>query len=537
MERDPDGLSRGGPTPDVRRRGQADVDDHGGGVFFAAIETTRMPMVLSDPHQPDNPIVFANKAFMHMTGYDRSEVVGRNCRFLQGPESDPETVDQIRDAVRARSEIAVELLNYRKDGTSFWNALFISPVFDAGGHLLYFFASQLDVSRRRDAEGALRQARKMEAVGQLTGGIVHDFNNLLQVITGYMDSLKDHAAASNDARLIRRVGAVSEAADRATSLTRQLLDLSHQQKLEGRTVNLNGVVAGMSEMMRRTLGDAIRFETVLDGGLWNSRLDTPSAEMSLLNLVLNARDAMPDGGTVRIETANVEVVPGRDPAPGNLSPGRYGMVSISDTGTGMPDEILKRVMDPLFTTKEAGKGAGLGLAMVHGFAKRSGGAVQLQSEVGRGTTVQLYFPAADVGELAKRPRPERPIDRGGSERVLVVDDRAEVAELARTMLEDAGYAVDVARDGQEALVKLESGFELLFSDLIMPGGLDGVTLAREAQRRHPKLRVLLTTGYGESASERTDIGGTEFETIVKPYRRADLARKVRAVLDGPTGID
>ncbi len=522
--------------PSVTQKGQAGVDDPNSDIFFAAIETTRMPMVLSDPNQLENPIVFANQAFVHMTGYDQSEIVGRNCRFLQGPETDADTVSQIRDAIRGRGEIATELLNYKKDGTSFWNALFISPVFDKTGTLVYFFASQLDVSRRRDAEEALRQAQKMEAVGQLTGGIAHDFNNLLQVITGYMDGLKDHAAASNDARLIRQVGAVSAAADRATSLTQQLLAFSRKQKLQGRAVNLNALISGMSDLLNRTLGDAIQLATRLDGALWNSRLDPSQAEMAILNIVINARDAMPDGGTITVETVNLDVRPGHEMALGGLAPGRYGMVAISDTGTGMPDDVLKRVMDPFFTTKDEGKGTGLGLSMVYGFARQSGGAVRIESVVGRGTVVRLYFPAAADGERAGRPVGRRSIDRGGSERILVVDDRAEVAELARTMLEDVGYTVEVALDGHDALAKLDAGFDLLFSDLIMPGGLNGVSLAREAQRRQPRLKVLLTTGYADSAIERSDAGGTEFDAIAKPYRRADLAKKVRMVLDGATGV-
>ena len=503
----------------------------GADLFFAAIGTSRMPMVLSDPNRPDNPIVFANDAFLALTGYDRAEVLGRNCRFLQGAGTDPETVEQVRHAVRTRADIATELLNYRKDATAFWNALFISPVFDGDGKLAYFFASQLDVSRRRDAEEALRQAQTMEAVGQLTGGIAHDFNNLLQVITGYMDGLKDHVAASRDARLIRQVAAMAEAAGRATALTQQLLAFSRKQTLQGRTVNLNALVGAMGDIVGRTLGESVAVVTRLDPALWNSRVDPGQAEMAVLAIAANARDAMAGGGRFTVETANRDVGPG-DPLSGSLAPGRYGVLSLSDTGTGMSEPVLKRALEPFFTTKAEGRGSGLGLSMVYGFARQSGGAVRIESAPGEGTTVRLYLPAAEAGARPGAPSP-RHAPGGGGERILVVDDRVEVAELARTMLVEAGYAVEIARDGQDALAKLDGGFALLFSDLIMPGNLNGVSLAREAQARYPGLKVLLTTGFAESAIDRTDARGADFDTIAKPYRRADLARTVRRVLDRP----
>ena len=534
MPSDSDAPSRGGatPGPGLPGTGRPDAGMADDGLFFAAIGTSRMPMVLSDPNRPDNPIVFANDAFLSLTGYDRAEVVGRNCRFLQGPETDPETVERIRHAVRTRTDIATEMLNYRRDGTAFWNALFISPVLDRDGRLAFFFASQLDVSRRRDAEEAVHQAQRMEAVGQLTGGIAHDFNNLLQVVTGYMDGVKDHVAASGDPRLIRQVGAMAEAAGRATALTQQLLAFSRKQTLRGRAVSLNDLVAGMGERLGRALGDRATIVTRLDPALWNSRLDPGQAEAAILALVANARDAMPDGGTLTIGTANCDVGAG-DPLSGSLAPGRYGALSLSDTGSGMPESVLKRVMDPFFTTKPEGRGSGLGLSMVYGFARQSGGAVRIESAVGTGTTVRLYLPAAETDAAPPAPAARPDAGPGGGERILVVDDRAEVAELARTMLEDGGYTVEVARDGEDALAKLAGGFDLLFSDLIMPGSLNGVSLAREAQRRYPGLKVLLTTGFAESGIDRTDSGGADFATIAKPYRRANLARTVRAVLDAP----
>ena len=538
MNKDSNGFHRGGRIPNVTGQGQAGVDDHNSDIFFAAIETTRMPMILTDPKQADNPIVFANHAFTSMTGYTPEEIVGRNCRFLQGPETDRDTVAEVRESIQDHKEASVEILNYRKDGTSFWNALYISPVFSRAGELVYFFASQLDVSRRRDAEAALQQAQKMEAVGQLTGGIAHDFNNLLQVITGYMDSLKDQAAASQNARMVRQVGAVSEAANRAATLTQQLLAFSRKQKLEGRIVNLNQLVKGMSDMANRTLGDAIEFDYCLDAELWNTRIDPSQAEMALLNVMINARDAMPAGGAITVETVNRDLQHGDELLLVGLNPGRYTQVSVTDTGTGIPEDVLKRVMEPFFTTKDEGKGTGLGLSMVYGFAKQSGGAVNIVSEIGRGTTVRLYFPASDLKAKADVGASNRAMDRGGHEHILVVDDRAEVADLARTMLEDVGYSVETATDGKEALAKFDGGhrFDLVFSDVIMPGGMNGVSLARELKHRQPGLKVLLTTGYAESTIERTDVGGVEFDMINKPYRRTDLARKIRIILDGPTGV-
>ncbi|SEO74198.1 PAS domain S-box-containing protein [Methylobacterium sp. ap11] len=516
-----------------------DVADHHSDIFFAAVEMTRMPMIVTDPRQPDNPIIFANQAFRAMTGYTPEELVGRNCRFLQGPETDRETVAEVRRAIAERKEIATEILNYRKNGSTFWNALFVSPVYDQKGDLVYFFGSQLDVSRRRDAEEALRQSQQMEALGQLTGGIAHDFNNLLQVVVGYVDILHSglQDPATDPRRMVRAVDNIRNAAERATTLTQQLLAFARKQRLDGRSVNLNNLVEGMRDLAIRTLGDEIVVETELADGLWNARIDPTQTEVALLNILVNARDALPGRGTVTIRTENH--VFDADELPSGLpQPGRYVSVAVSDTGTGMPPEILARVMEPFFTTKEEGRGTGLGLAMVYGFAKQSGGTIVIESRAGHGTTVRLYFPMSDSDE---RPAPgpdTRGAGRSGTETILIVDDRRDVAELARAILRDFGYTTLLATDGRQALELLDGGdkVDLLFSDLIMPGGMNGVMLAREARRRQPRLKVLLTTGYAEASLERTDAGGTEFEIINKPYRRTELARRVRAVLDGPTGV-
>ncbi|MEE7503246.1 hybrid sensor histidine kinase/response regulator [Methylobacterium sp. C33D] len=528
-----------GPSPPIRDSAPSDITDRKSDIFFAAVETTRMPMIVTDPRQPDNPIIFANRAFLAMTGYTPEELIGRNCRFLQGPDTDRESVAQIRAAIAEKREFATEILNYRKNGSTFWNALFVSPVYNADGELVYYFGSQLDVSRRRDAEEALGQAQKMEALGQLTGGIAHDFNNLLQVIVGYVDILAAglEKPDADRARLGRATENIRQAAERATTLTQQLLAFARKQRLDGRAVNLNTLIEGMGEMVARSVGEAVKVELDLAADLWNCRVDPTQAEVAILNVLINARDAMPEGGTVRISTENNEIAArGREIGP--LRDGRYVSIAIRDSGTGIPPAVLARVMDPFFTTKEEGKGTGLGLSMVYGFAKQSGGAAQIESTVGSGTTVRLSFPATDGDVNAPAKVSLRAVDRQGTETILIVDDREDVAELARTILRDFGYTTLVASNAREALEILDSSekVDLLFTDLIMPGGMNGVLLAREARRRQPKLKVLLATGYAEASLERTDIGGSEFDLLNKPYRRTELVRRVRAILDGPTGV-
>ncbi len=517
-------------------------DGHRGDIFFTAVKTTRMPMCVSDPRQPDNPIIFANRAFTAMTGYAQEEIVGRNCRFLQGAETDRKVVAELREAIAEKREFATEILNYRKDGYSFWNALFISPIFDDDGQLIYFFASQLDVTRRREAEESLRHAQKMEALGRLTGGVAHDFNNLLQVVSGYLELIGSGLRKPdiNREKLLRGIDNARAATDRAAKLTQQLLSFARKQRLEGRVLNLNALIATVNALVERAVGEDIVIEAHGAGDLWNCRIDQTQAEVALLNIMINARDAMagrPDK-RITIETKNIIVEREDVGTYTNLIPGKYVSVAISDTGSGMSAHIVERVMDPFFTTKEEGKGTGLGLSMVYGFAKQSGGAASISSEEGVGTKVSIHFPAVEEAAAEPTARLGRALDRPGHETILVVEDRADVAEMARLILEDLGYKVLHASSGSDALAVLRNGeaIDLLFSDVIMPGEINGVELAREAMRRIPRLRVLLTTGYAEASVERNEAGGSEFDVLHKPYGRADLARKVRVILDGPTGI-
>ena len=522
--------------------GAGPLTDRHGDIFFAAVETTRMPMIVTDPRLDDNPIVFSNRAFQAMTGYAQEELLGRNCRFLQGPETDPDTIAEIRHAIAARQDVAVEILNYRKDGYTFWNALFVSPIFNEAGELVYFFASQLDVSRRRAAEDELRHAQKMEALGRLTGGIAHDFNNLLQVMVGYLEMIGNglQKPELNLVKLQRGIANAQSAADRAANLTQQLLSFARKQRLEGQVLNLNAIAARVRDIAERTLGGDVTIASDLAPDLANCRVDPTQVEVALINILVNARDAMAGHADKRVTIATRNVEVGHDDVgrTSHLATGRYVSIAVADTGSGMPAEIIERVMDPFFTTKEEGKGTGLGLSMVYGFAKQSGGAAHIDSVEDQGTTVRIFFPAVDEPVHDVRHRGARAFERPGTETILVVEDRTDVAEMARMVLEDLGYTVHLAADGRAALDVLErdSEIDLLFSDMIMPGELNGVALAREAKRRFSGMKVLLTTGYAEASLERNDAGGREFDVLSKPYGRSELARKVRVILDGPTGV-
>ncbi|MEG3083829.1 histidine kinase famiy protein [Sphingomonas sp. PB2P12] len=497
-------------------------------IFFAAVKTTRMPMVVTDPHREDNPIIFCNEAFSFMSGYSRDEILGKNCRFLQGPETDRAAVAEIRTAIQKREGIAVELLNYRKNGSTFWNALFVSPVFGEDGAVRYFFASQLDISRRREAEDALHEAQRMEAVGKLTGGIAHDFNNLLQVIQGYADIL-DARIDPNDRSARRAVDAISTSATRAATLTQQLLAFARKQELRDRLMNLNQLIGDFRPILERTAGSGMTLRRNLTADLWNCRVDPVQAEMALLNIVANARDATGGVGTVTIATRNA-VLP-EDASAARLEPGEYVVVSICDDGPGVDPATADKLFEPFYTTKEMGKGAGLGLAMVYGFMRQSGGLATVYNGGDGGAEFSLYFPRAS-GAVERKPAAPLPLRSGGAERILMVEDQQEVGALGQTILEDLGYEVVRVNSARKALDTLssDSDFQLLFTDILMPGGMNGVTLAQSVRRDYPRTAVLLTTGFADQA---IDEGSRSFELIRKPYRRNELNARIRQVLDKP----
>ncbi|PQP00954.1 hybrid sensor histidine kinase/response regulator [Massilia phosphatilytica] len=506
-----------------------------GNIFFAAVEMTRMPMVITDPRQPDNPIVFCNGAFLDLTQYKEDDVVGRNCRFLQGPQTDRRTVDEVGNAVAEQRAVAVDILNYKADGTPFWNALFIGPIFDQDGQLLYFFASQMDISERRLSQESHLQAQKMEAIGQLTAGMAHDFNNLLQVINGNLEVALISLDKPDTAR--GALERAQRAAMRAGRLTQQLLTFARKQRLEPRPVNINNLVVEFSEMLVRTLGDKIDLRLDLRPGLPLCHLDPTHLEMALLNVLINARDALPDGGQVTVGTA---IVRGEERIRRhNLAPGTYVDLCVVDKGTGMSPEVLRRATEPFFTTK--GPGTGLGLAMVHGFVQQSHGRLEIDSRPGEGTTVRMIFPVADNGQdMADGTGSDDDDalpdssdgDASGDNRpsVLVVEDNDDVRELAESVLGMAGYAVLAAASGEQALDVLRRGarVDLLFTDVIMPGGMNGLQLVDAARELRPRLPVLVTTGYMDELPERGQ--GQRLNILAKPYKHGDLLEQVEAAL-------
>jgi PAS domain S-box-containing protein len=393
-----------------------------------------------------------------------------------------------------------------------------------------------EVAERMKAEEALRQAQKMEAVGQLTGGIAHDFNNLLTIIVGNIELLQRRLPEGHE-RLQRAADHAMEATRRAATLTHRLLAFSRRQPLDPKPIDTNKLVAGMSELLRRTLGEMVVLETVLAGGLWRTQADPNQLENAILNLAVNARDAMPNGGKLTIETANTRldeayVQAFAEPVP----PGQYVQVSVSDTGTGMDKATMERVFEPFFTTKEAGKGTGLGLSQVYGFVRQSNGHVRIYSELGEGTTIKIYLPRL-IGsdeEPAEMPSQAPTMVKGSGETILVVEDEPSLRVYAVEALRDLGYRVLEAADGKGALAVVEQHPEvqLLFTDVVLTGGMNGRALAEEVARRKPGIPVLYTTGYTANAivhHGRLDPG---MHLIGKPFTYAELAAKVRRMLDG-----
>ncbi|UYY56918.1 response regulator [Sphingomonas sp. S2-65] len=518
------------------------------------VQTPGFIAVLSGP---DHVFTLANDAYHRVVG--RENVVGQSVR-----EALPEVVEQgfldLLDRVYQTGQpfvgrgVRLVLSDAGSPAAERYIDFIYQPILDPTGAVTGIFVQGNDVTEqhyateqlrrlnetletrivteiaeRRQAEAALQQAQKMEAIGKLTGGVAHDFNNLLQVVSGNLQLLAKDVAGNDRAE--RRVTNALAGVSRGAKLAAQLLAFGRRQPLEPKVVNIGRFVYGMEDMLRRAIGDAVEVETVVSGGLWNTFVDPGQVENALLNLAINARDAMDGQGKLTIEVGNAHLDDNYARTHAEVTPGQYVLLAVTDTGQGIGPDILTQVFEPFFSTKPEGKGTGLGLSMVYGFVKQSGGHVKIYSEVGQGTTVKLYLPRAlqaeEVGELADTG----PVV-GGSETILVAEDDDEVRATAIDLLTELGYRVLKARDAASALAIVESGvaIDLLFTDVVMPGTLKSPELARITRDRYPDVAVLFTSGYTENSivhGGRLDEG---VDLLSKPYTREMLARKVRYVL-------
>jgi len=422
----------------------------------------------------------------------------------------------------------------RKDGSEFPAEASIMK-YEVMGEKIFTVLAR-DVSERLLAEEKLRRSQRMETVGHLTGGVAHDFNNLLTVLVGNLDLLEDHVGRDTDAERLR--ANAMKAAERGADLTQRLLAFSRKQVLNPKAVDINALLAGSVEITRRTLGEDIDILVNEGAGLWKAVVDAGQLENALLNLTLNARDAMPQGGLLTIETRNIDLDEEYAGEREEVSPGAYVMIAVTDDGTGMPPEVVEHAFEPFFTTKDVGKGSGLGLSMIFGFAKQSGGHLAIYSEVGEGTTVKLFLPKAAEGEKAAAPvRRRGPSIPGGDETILVVEDDEDVRAIVVAGLRSLGYTVHEAGYGQEALAVLDDAerFDLLLTDVVLPGDMHGRDVAREITRLMPGIKVLYMSGYAENSilhQGRLDPG---VRLLMKPYRQETLAHAVREALDEAGG--
>ncbi len=405
-----------------------------------------------------------------------------------------------------------------------------SVVRDADGRAVRMVGAMLDITAQRQLEEQLQRSQRLDAIGQLTGGVAHDFNNLLTVILGNTDLIA--AAAGDKPRIVSLVNMTRTAAERGAELTRRLLAFARRQALDPGVTDIDELLSGMFELLHRTLGDHVEVALERGEGVWQAMVDASQLENALLNLCLNARDAMPGGGRIRIRTGNVTLAGDEDIHDGEVRPGDYVTVSVIDSGIGMAPEVIGHVFEPFFTTKETGKGSGLGLSMVYGFVKQSAGHVRIASEPGRGTTVTLYLPRAPAppSAVAAAEAPDEVV--GGSERILVVEDDPIVRVFVENQLHGLGYRVVTASAGAEALSLLDAGepVDLLFTDIVMPGGMNGRELADAVLERRPGLPVLFTSGYTEVGVVRDGVLDSDVDLLHKPYRRAELAARIRRAL-------
>ncbi|WP_227027851.1 PAS domain S-box protein [Corallococcus soli] len=483
----------------------------------------------------DGTIITVNPSATRILGWTEAEMVGRTLTDFVHPEDLPATIEKAHQLNQGRTLLAFQNRYRCRDGG--WRVLDWTAVPAEG--LIHAVARDITQEREagqalRQAEEALRQSQKMEAVGQLTGGIAHDFNNLLQGIIGSLDLVQKRVSQGRTDELGRFITGAKASAHRAAALTHRLLAFARRQPLDPRPTDVNQRVRSMEDLLRRTLGENIRLELELTPSPWTTLCDPNQLESAILNLVINARDAMPDGGHLHIATQNLQVGP---PVSGDLAPGAYVRLSVTDSGTGMPPEVIARAFEPFFTTKPQGQGTGLGLSMIYGFARQSEGTARIESTPGQGTTVSLLLPRT-LDTATREPALAQGLGeehraRGG-EVVVLVEDEPVVRALILEVLQEWGYRVREAEDGPAALRVLEdvAHVDLLVTDIGLPGGMDGRQLAEVARRRRPDLRVLLMTGHAQAAAQASGFLLPGMEMVTKPVAMDVLVARVRRMLEG-----
>jgi PAS domain S-box-containing protein len=491
---------------------------------------------------PEGHVTNWNLGAARIKGYQADEIIGAHFSRFYTPEDAAEGLPA-RSLATAATEGRFETEGWRvrKDGSRFWANVVIDAIRDEEGQLVGFAKITRDVTERKTAHeelekarSALLQSQKMEALGKLTGGVAHDFNNVLQVLRGNLELLEGRHG--RDAWTKERLGKAIEAVEHGANLASQLLAFGRRQALQPIVVNLAVMLRGMDDLLRRALGEIVHVETVISGGLWNTLVDPNHLENVVLNLAINARDAMPEGGKLTLELSNAMLDNYYSALDADVREGQYVLLAITDTGTGMPADVLERAFEPFFTTKPEGHGTGLGLSMAYGFIKQSGGHIRIYSEPGHGTIVKIYLPRSI--ESAADPEPMQPAAlTGGSETILVVEDDRRVQATVVETLRQLGYAVLKANDAQSALAIVQSGahIDLLFTDVVMPGTMRSTELAKLATRASPHLKVLYTSGYTQNAivhGGRLDPG---VHLLSKPYSREQLASKIRRLL-GPARV-
>jgi PAS domain S-box-containing protein len=471
-------------------------------------------------------ITTVNPAAARLFGYEQHEFLGRNVHFLMPEPYHSEHDGYIHNyrTTGRRKIIGIgrEVTGRRRDGTLFPMHLAVSE-FEMDGRV-HFTGIIHDLSATKATEMALRQAQKMEAMGQLTGGIAHDFNNLLTVIIGNLEMLEGKLTTPLQRELTTEA---LEAADLGARLTARLLAFARRSHLEPESVNLNNFVVGLTDMLHRTLGATIYLSNALTPNLWSARVDPSQVESAIVNLAVNARDAMPEGGRLLIETGNAAIDMDMSEKLDGLPPGDYVRLAVSDTGTGMPASVRERAFEPFFTTKEQGRGTGLGLSMIYGFAKQSGGLATIDSVEGKGTTVTIYLPRHRVEPVQLDEMDGGAALPGGGQVILAVEDDHRVRKLTVTRLSQLGYTVLAAASGAEALELLKSkAVDLLFTDVVMPGGMSGYELRQQVRALYPQMPVLLTSGYAEELAGNQVKPDADLKILRKPYRMADLAAAI-----------